>query len=106
MTGAHVEYVGFRANGAMREYSLLVRPAADEVRHFTLVIPNAAFLARRVRYQDAPEICFLKLMRELHACSGGMPQKRLTVTDADLEDYRTAHAPKPSQRRPRQPFVS
>lgn len=101
MTGAHVEYVGFRASGAMREYTLRVRQAADDSLQFTLVIPNEAFLSHRVRYQDAPEICFLKLQREILACSEGLPDARLTVTDGELEDYRAAHAPKPPHRRPK-----
>jgi hypothetical protein len=62
----------------------------------------AAFTARRVRYQDAPEICFLKLHRELLACTDGVPQARLTVTDAELDDYRVAHAP--PQRGPKPTF--
>lgn len=98
MTGAHVEYVGFRAEGGVREYMLRVRQTNADSLQFTLIIPNEAFLARRVRYQDAPEICFLKLQRELLACSEGLPDARLTVTNADLEDYRTAHAPKPPHR--------
>lgn len=101
MTGAHVEYVGFSARGAAREYKLRIRQAAGEATEFMLAIPNEAFLAQRVRYQDAPEICFLKLQRELLACGDGLPSAHLTVTDADLEEYRMAHAPKTPQRRPR-----
>ena len=106
MAGTHVEYVGFRANGPTREYTLFLRRVDDDSLTFTLLIPNEAFLSHRVRYQDAPEICFLKLQRDLLACSEGLPGARLTVTDAELEDYRLAHAPKPPQRRPRPPIVS
>src|SRR5262249_32306392 len=99
-----VEYVGFTTRGAAREYTLRVRQAAGEdPLQFTLVIPTAAFTSHRVRYQDGPEICFLKLQRELVACADGVPGARLTVTDAELEEYRTAHAP--PQRGPK-PTVS
>jgi len=104
MMGAHVEYVGFTTKGPTREYTLRVRQAQTDAWDFTLVIPIEAFTSRRVRYQDAPEICFLKLQRELVACEG-LPARHLHVTDADLEDYRTAHAPKPQQRRPRPPIA-
>jgi hypothetical protein len=100
MTAVHVEYVGFNAVGAAREYTLLVRRAAGEDHlEFTIVIPNEAFLSRRVRYQDAPEICFLKLQRELLACSDDLPKARLIVTDGDLATYRSAHTP-PQRGRP------
>lgn len=106
MTGAQVEYVGFKTDGTVREYTLRLRRTGDDSLGFIIVIPNEAFLAHRVRYQDAPEICFLKLQRELLACTEGLPQARLTVTDADLLDYRTAHTPKAPRRRPRPPVPS
>lgn len=95
MTGSHVEYVGFTPAGAAREYTLRVRQAGGDSRDFILAIPNEAFLSGRVRYQDAPEICFLKLQREVIACGEGLPASHLKVTDAELAEYRLAHAPKP-----------
>lgn len=104
MMDAHVEYVGFITRGAHRAYALRVRRAASEPQDVTIVIPIEAFVAGRVRYQDGPEICFLKLQRELVTCTGAMPARELNVTDADLADYRAAHAPKPPHRRPRPPI--
>jgi hypothetical protein len=93
---AHVEYLGFKAQKKTREYSLRVREVGAEVRDFLVVIDIDAFLSNRVRYQDAPEICFLKLQHALDACPEGKePARTLRVTDADLDDYRVAHSPKP-----------
>ena len=105
MADAHVEYVGFTTKGASREYALRVKHPAGECTDFTLVIPNEAFVAHRVRYQDGPDICFLKLQRELLAGAGALPRPRLDVTEADLEAYRAAHAPRVVQRRPKAPPV-
>lgn len=105
MMDAHVEYVGFTTRGVHRAYALRVRRTAAEPQDVTIVIPIAAFVGGRVRYQDAPEICFLKLQRELITLAGGTPAKELNVTDADLADYRAAHAPKPPHRRPRPPLA-
>lgn len=92
----HLEYLGFKAQKTTREYSLRVRRVGVDVREFTLVIDNAAFVAKHVRYQDAPEICFLRLQRELEACPEGKELSRtLKITDAELEAYRIAHSPKP-----------
>jgi hypothetical protein len=99
MTSAQVEYVGFVTQGAWREYTLRARPAAGDWRNFTLAIASAAFIANRVRYQDAPDICFLKLQRELLAHPGEYPEAHLNISDAELEDYRVSHAPKTNQRR-------
>ena len=105
MPESHVEYIGFTTNGPVREYRLLVRQAAGESHEFTLAIPNEAFTSRRVRYQDAPDVCFHKLQCELAATPGSLPAARLSVTDADLEQYRAAHAPKPPQRRAKPPLA-
>jgi hypothetical protein len=101
MTGPQVEYLGFSTKGTSREYALRVRLAAGEAHDFTLAIANAAFLAQRVRYQDAPDVCFLKLQRELAASPGALPAAYLSVSDAELAEYRAAHAPKLPQRRPK-----
>ncbi len=102
-SSAHVEYLGFSVKGAIREYNLRVRDAAGDHRDFTMTITNEAFLAHRVRYQDAPDVCFRLLQRELLAAVDGHVASRLSVTEADLEEYRVAQAPKAPQRRPKPP---
>jgi hypothetical protein len=102
---AHVEYVGFTSRDSAREYTLRVKQAAGDSQDFKLLIPNEAFLSHRVRYQDGPEICFLKLQRELMASPGELPAS-LSVTDADLEEYRAAHNAKPQSRRPKAPTAT
>ena len=102
MAGTQVEYVGFSIGHDAREYRLRVRDGA--VSHdFVLAISLDAFLTRRARYQDAPEICFLKLQRALAECVGTLPDARLSISDLELEEYRTAHSPKPPKRRPKPP---
>ena len=99
------EYVGFTVNERTREYQLQVMRPDGEPRQFTVAISNKAFLTHRVRYQDAPEICFLKLQRELDASGEGYPSSHMTVTDAELSEYKTAHTPKTNKNRPK-PFTS
>jgi hypothetical protein len=36
----------------------------------------------------------------------GLPSALLSITDADLEEYRSSHAPRPPQRRPKAPPVA
>ncbi len=106
MEGTRVEYLGFTVNEATREYKLRARQPGGGYQAFTLAISNKAFLTHRVRYQDAPDICFLKLQRELIACGDDLPALHFDLTDAELEDYRVAHTPKPNKNRPKVPFGS
>ncbi len=100
---AQIQYVGFTVRGAAREYTLRVRLASGDSRDFVVSISTEAFLTRHVRYQDAPEVCFLKLQRELVACGDGPLISKVIITEDDLEEYRVAHAPRSPQRRPKVP---
>jgi len=90
-----LQYVGFESKGVVREYTFTLLGAGGESSEYFVTIANAAFVARRVRYQDAPEICSLRLHREFAARHGYPPSTRFSVTDAELADYMNAHAPKP-----------
>jgi hypothetical protein len=101
-TSPKSEYLGFTVNKTSRVYRLRIRQ--EGVSHeFTLTIPNLAFTTNRVRYQDAPEICFLKLERELTASTDSLPDSNLQVTDAELDEYRESHKKKPLGRRSKLP---
>ncbi|HUE56390.1 MAG TPA: hypothetical protein VMO76_11190 [Candidatus Udaeobacter sp.] len=91
-----VEYVGFESKALVREYNFLVRQASNETREFALTIVNEAFNSRRVRYQDGPDICSLKLRRELATFSNHPPQAHYRISEMELDEYRNSHAPKAS----------
>lgn len=89
-----VQYVGFKVKPLVREYTFTVTEVSHERREFTLTIANEAFDSHRARYQDAPDICSTKLRRELAAYANHPPETQYRITDAELEDYRGAHAPR------------
>jgi hypothetical protein len=99
MADAHVEYLGFTTEATSRDYVLRVTRPGGLPHDITVAISLDAFVSRRARYQDAPDICFRKLQRELAACPDGFPDSFLSVSNAELEDYRVAQAPKTPTRR-------
>jgi len=90
-----LQYVGFETKGLVREYAFTVRGSGGEFSEYFVTIANAAFVAHRVRYQDAPDICSLLLHREFATQTDHPPSTRFSVTDAELADYKSAHTPKP-----------
>jgi hypothetical protein len=94
MIKATVEYVGFRTSAARREY-VLRSHVGTEIREFVVGIAHAAFTSGRARFQDGPEICYLKLLRELAAAGDAPDADDFTLTDAELATYMTAHTPTP-----------
>ncbi len=107
MVVSHVEYVGFSSGKTTRDYCLRIRRPDGASEEFTVAIRLEAFLANRVRYQDAAEISFLKLRRVLDAWLA-LPdsppiERRHEITDAELLEYRQAHAPRAPQRKAPRP---
>jgi hypothetical protein len=94
-----VEYVGFSSVGTSRVYTLRIRQVDGTCQDFTVSIPINAFLTHHLRFQDGPEICFLKLQRALKEAGGALPETRQAVTEQELADYKVAHQPKPPTRR-------
>jgi hypothetical protein len=82
-----VRYLGFESASDGRRYRLQVG-AGSEARIFVFVIPHAAFAAREARFQDAPDLCFARLQRELAADASLVPGPPLVLTSADFADYR------------------
>lgn len=89
-----VEYIGFQNKPTGREYAFTVHEQAREDIRYMLTILNEAFISRRARYQDAPEICSQRLHRELDAHANHPPATNFCITEADLDDYRDSHKPK------------
>jgi hypothetical protein len=90
----NVQYVGFEAKALVREYSFIVRRGLDEDSKFTLTIGNESFGSKGVKFQDAPEICSLRLHHELAAFGNHPPRSHYRISETDLDDYRSSHAPK------------
>jgi hypothetical protein len=89
-----VQYVGFETKGLVREYSFLVREPPSDPREFTLTIVNEAFDSHRIRYQDAPDICSLKLHRELAASANHPTETNFRISEVELDEYRGSHTTK------------
>lgn len=93
-----MQYLGFTTVSAWREYSFQVRYAADDIREFTLTISNEAFTSHRVKYQDAPDLCSLKLHRELIANPHYPSHTNFAISNTELDDYKAGHAATASRR--------
>jgi hypothetical protein len=99
-----VQYVGFTAGALVREYSFVVRDEARQSREYTVSIANEAFVSHRVQYQDGPNVCSLRLHRELAAGSDHPLEAQFCVTDSELADYQNDHKAKAVKRfQPRKP---
>ena len=97
---ASIRYMGFACTSAGRAYSLRV-DGVGEPRLFTVTILTAAFDARKARFQDAPELCFARLQREL-ATNADLPDGlEFVITPAEIDEYRDAQLRRSPDRKAR-----
>jgi hypothetical protein len=90
-----VQYIGFTAGTLVREYSFIVRDESGQPREYTVTIANEAFVSRRARYQDGPNICLQRLRRELATNARDLATTQFCITDLELADYSIDNRPKP-----------
>jgi hypothetical protein len=90
----NVQYVGFKSKAIVREYSFLVRELLIEPREVTFTILNESFTSRRLSFQNAPDICSLKLHRELTDSVNNPLKTHYRISESELDDYHESHASK------------
>jgi hypothetical protein len=100
-----VRYMGFQSTSEGREYALRVDGQGEEPRLVVFVIPHQAFASREARFQDAPDLCFAKLQRELLGENTPTPASRLVLTSADLAEYRESQTRKSPERKRARPIL-
>jgi len=81
-----LQYVSFTSGALVREYNFVVRESG-QAREYTVSIANEAFVSHRTRYQDGPDICSLRLRRELAAQETDPSITQFCITDSELADY-------------------
>jgi len=87
----NVQYMGFTAKAMVREYSFLVRETAIDSHEITFTILNEAFTSHRLSLQNGPDICSLKLHRELADSSNSPLKTHYRISETELDAYRDSH---------------
>ena len=104
----NAQYVGFKAKAMVREYSFLVQESSVDPQEITFTILNEAFSSRRLSFQNAPDICSLKLQRELADSAANPLKKHYRISETELDAYRASHTASAAQglypRKPVQDF--
>ena len=89
-----LQYVGFISKLSSREYRFVVREESTQMIDITCAIPNTVFTARRLSFQNAPDLCSLKLHREMASSVDNPLKAHYRISDSELDDYNNSHLPK------------
>ena len=88
----NVQYVGFTAKAMVREYSFMVQESSVNSQEITFTILNETFTSHRLSLQNGPDICSLKLHRELADSSNGPLKTHYRISETELDAHRDSHA--------------
>src|SRR6202790_5737262 len=91
--GVNVQYVGFKSKAIAREYTFLVREVSTEPQEIIFSILNEAFSPRRLSFQNAPDICSLKLHREMADPVNNPMKTHYRFSETHPDHYRASHPP-------------
>jgi hypothetical protein len=93
----NIQYVAFKSKAIVREYSFLLRESSIEPQEITLTILNEAFRSHGLSYQDAPDLCSLKLHREMANSADNPLKTHYRISGPELDAYRYSHFPKAAE---------
>jgi hypothetical protein len=84
-----------------REYGFRVEDKDKSVRQIVLTIDDALFLQHRLMFQEAPDLCYQKVLMDLSNESAQSPiYSRISVTESDIAYYRNTHPTAKARNRP------
>ena len=87
-----LRYLGVFPQTGHREYRFNVGKDTADTREVTLTIADGLFVTNRFMFQEAPDLCYQKLLTDLRNESTEVPiRSRAAVTATDIHSYRENH---------------
>jgi hypothetical protein len=87
-----LRYLGLIQQTGFVEYGFRIENDDKSIRQVILTIENALFRENNLKFQEAPDLCYQKVLTDLETEDGDsrMPE-RIPVTVPDIEHYRGLH---------------
>jgi hypothetical protein len=87
-----LRYMGVFPQSGHREYRFRIENEGSEIRDVSLTIDDHLFGTKRLMFQEAPDLCYQKLLAEVRNENREVPVlSRAAVTPTDIQLYRENH---------------
>jgi hypothetical protein len=86
-----LRYLGKISKLEHSEYGFRIENEDKSVRLLILAIANSVFLTKQLMVQEAPDLCYQKVLTELKSEVTDQFRELVLVTGSDIEQYRTLH---------------
>lgn len=84
-------YLGVIPQPDHTEYGFKIVNDDNSVRLLVLSIANSVFRNKQLMLQEAPDLCFQKVLADLRSEVPCLLDETVPVTESDIENYRAAH---------------
>jgi hypothetical protein len=96
-----LRYIGVLPHIGHREYRFQIESPDKSVRYVSLTIADGIFRANQLMFQEAPDLCYQKLLADVANEDAGSPVCNLVpVTESEIALYRNSHPTGKSRRTP------
>jgi len=99
-----LRYLGTISKPQHSEYGFQIENSDKTVRLLVLTIANAVFLTRQLMVQEAPDLCYQKVLAYLRNESAGPTEDCIPISESDIADYRAFHPNVKVRGRTKQPL--
>jgi hypothetical protein len=87
-----LRYIGVFPQNGHREYRFHIDKGDQQIREVALTIDDGLFTQNHLMFQEAPDLCYQKLLLDLRNESDDAPIGTSTaVTSSDIAVYRDSH---------------
>ena len=87
-----LRYTGMLPLVGRREYSFRVEAHDKSVRTVVLTIDDAMFRNHQLMFQEAPDLCYQKLLADVcNEAAGAAIRSRAPITESEVASYRDSH---------------
>jgi hypothetical protein len=87
-----LRYLGMLPHIRHREYRFQIEAQDKSLRTVALTIDNGIFRENKLMFQEAPDLCYQKMLADVANETAASPICNLApVTDLEVASYRTAH---------------
>lgn len=86
-----LRYLGVIPHAGYVEYGFRIEDKDKGVRQVVLTIEDALFVENHLMLQEAPDLCYQKVLMDLSNETGSQIHGRVPVTASDIVHYRDSH---------------
>jgi hypothetical protein len=86
-----LRYLGTISGPDHSEYGFQIENPDKTIRLLVLTIANSLFLTRQLLVQEAPDLCYQKLLAYIRDATAGPAEDYIPISESDIASYRTVH---------------